>query len=182
MYGLVNKAVEGFVKEQLGDDGWTQVCAKAGLSDPTFISMDAYDDSVTYNIVGAACEITGLEASTILEGFGRYWMLYTAEEGYGPLLDMTGSTVHEFLDNLNGMHSRIRATFPELRPPDFEVTDETEETLLLHYRTERPGLAPMAVGILYGLAERLGQEITVEHREKKADGADHDIFYIEVIG
>ncbi len=182
MYGLVNKAVEGFVKEQMGDDGWAKVCAKAGLNDPTFISMDSYPDSVTYDIVGAASELTGLDGATILEGFGRYWMLYTAEEGYGPLLEMTGTNVHEFLENLNIMHSRIRSTFDELRPPDFEVTDATDDTLLLHYRTERPGLAPMCVGILHGLAERFDQKITVEHRDKKDEGADHDTFFVTVVG
>ncbi len=182
MYGLVNKAVEGFVKQELGDDAWSAVCAKAGIQDLGFISMDSYDDQVTYDLVGAASELTGLEANTILEGFGRYWMLYTAEEGYGALLDMTGSNIHEFLENLNGMHSRIRTTFEGLKPPDFECTDVTDTTLLLHYRTFRPGLAPMAIGILHGLAERLNQKITVEHRDKAAEGADHDTFYIEVIG
>ena len=70
MYGLVNRAVEGLVTEKFGVDPWQRICARAGLDDPQFVAMEAYDDAVTYGLVGAAAAELGLEPAAVLEVFG----------------------------------------------------------------------------------------------------------------
>ena len=96
MYGLINRAVKGLVTEQFGIEAWDRIRTRAGLEDEDFISMESYDDSVTYDLVAAATEELGLSADTILEAFGGYWVEYTAVEGYGALLDSAGSTLPVF--------------------------------------------------------------------------------------
>jgi len=36
MHGLINKAIEAFVKDTYGDDAWRAIGVKADLEDPSF--------------------------------------------------------------------------------------------------------------------------------------------------
>lgn len=179
MYGLVNRAVEGLVTEKFGVDAWQRICARAGLDDPQFVAMEAYDDAVTYGLVGAAAAELGLEPAAVLEAFGDYWTTYTIEEGYGDLLTMMGSSLDEFLDNLDSMHARIAGTMPKLMPPSFEREAKDDGSSILHYRSEREGLAPMVLGLLKGLARRFSVTITVEQLESDTPG--HARFLVRAI-
>jgi hypothetical protein len=179
MYGLVNRAIKGLVVDQFGTDSWERICARAEIDANGFVAMEAYDDAITYALVGAAAEELGLDASTILESFGEYWTLYTIEEGYADMLTLMGSSLDEFLDNLDPMHERIRATMPDLIPPRFEREEQPDGSSILHYRSERPGLAPMVEGLLHGLAKRFKTELHVKHIDAPAPG--HDRFLIREI-
>ena len=84
----------------------------------------------------------------------------------------------EFLANLDNLHSRVGLVCPHLRPPSFSCTDVTEDSLTLHYFTDRDGLAPMVIGLLKGVGARLGTTIAVERSRRREDGADHDEFHV----
>ncbi|MFT4841335.1 MAG: hypothetical protein ACI8UD_000010 [Planctomycetota bacterium] len=170
MYGLVNRAVEGLVTEKFGADAWQRICGRTGIEDPQFLAMEAYDDAVTFGLVAAASAELGLEPAAILEAFGDYWTTYTIEEGYGDLLTMMGSTLDEFLDNLDSMHARIAGTMPKLMPPSFAREACDDGSSILHYRSERAGLAPMVLGLLKGLARRFSVTIDVEQLDDDASG------------
>ena len=181
MYGLVNQAIEDFVKRGFGDVAWKEIKDNAGVNLEMFVSMDSYPDDVTYKLVGAATEVLKLDAAEILEAFGEHWVLYTAQEGYGQMLSMFGSSLEEFLLNLDNLHSHVGLTFPALRPPSFQVERiEGDPGLLLHYRSERVGLAPMVIGLLKGLGRRFSQDIEVRQTAHRGP-ADHDIFRIDYV-
>jgi hypothetical protein len=177
MYGLINKAVEGLVRQRFGDAAWDRIRTRAGLPDEPFISMEQYPDSTTYDLVGAASAELGAPAEAILEEFGRFWTVYTADAGYGELMKGAGSTLPEFLRNLDQLHTRVKLSFPHLAPPSFSVANETAASLELHYYSERAGLAPLVVGLLKGLGERFQVELSV--RTERVDGAKpHDLFHV----
>ena len=181
MYGLVNQALEDFVRQGFGDTAWKQVRDNAGINVEMFVSMDSYPDDVTFKLVVAATEVLKLDATRILEAFGEHWVLYTAQEGYGQMLSMFGSDLEGFLLNLDNLHSHVGLTFPALRPPSFSVERlEDGKGLLLHYRSQRSGLAPMVVGLLKGLGRRFSQEISVRQTAHRGLD-DHDIFRIEYV-
>lgn len=171
MYGLVNRAVRDLVVSKFGDDAWSRITESAGLSVDTFVSMEHYDDAITYRLVGAASEVLELEPAAILEAFGEYWTTYTIEEGYGQLLEMMGSTLEEFLDNLDSMHARIGEGMPELLPPSFERIEQPDGSSILIYESEREGLQPMVVGLLRGLGQRFGETLEIESLGTDEHGA-----------
>jgi hypothetical protein len=59
--------------------------------------MKSYPDEITFSLVGAASEVLQLSPEAILEAFGEYWILYTADEGYKDILNIYGKTLLEFL-------------------------------------------------------------------------------------
>ena len=95
MYGLVNKGLKGFILQEYGELAWDKVCSRTGLVQKVFVTMEAYDDALTYDLVGAAVEELGVSPQSLLERFGEYWILYTAEEGYGELLEAGGGRTCE---------------------------------------------------------------------------------------
>jgi len=116
MYGLVNRAAKDLITKVAGAPAWEVICKEAGVPEG-FVAMDTYDDSVTYNIIAAASAHLDLPAEEVLRQFGIHWITYTAVEGYGDMLNMWGSTLPEFLGNLNAMHARIRLNMSSLQPP-----------------------------------------------------------------
>jgi len=178
MYGLIQRAIQSMVCTRFDAATWEAVKREAGVDDEVFVANATYPDDVTYKLVGATSKLTGLSAEDVLEAFGEYWVLVTAADGYGGLMDATGSTLPEFLSGLNNLHTRVQLIFPALRPPSITCTDITKNSLTLHYRTFRPGLAPFVVGLLKGLGKRFATPVDVRLVESAADGADHDVFAV----
>lgn len=182
MYGLVNKAIEDLAISAGGEETWRRIKEEADVDVVAFVSMDAYDDDLTYRLVGAASRVLGMPAEEILKSFGRHWVLYTAREGYGPLLERAGSSLGEFLANLDALHTRVGLTMPALRPPSFQVDVVDDATFLVRYHSERGGLSPMVVGLLEGVGKRFGHEVVVTHSAHRSEVLDHDEFLLRIVG
>jgi hypothetical protein len=181
MYGLVNKAIEDMVCNRFGVESWKQISERADTGIEMFVSMESYPDEITYKLVQATAEELKQPQEQVLEWLGEHWTLYTATEGYGEMLDLFGSNLKEFLLNLNNLHSRVGLIFPDLRPPFFKTEEVPgEKTLLLHYHSERKGLAPMVVGLLKGLARRFKEDVAIMQIANRSD-TQHDIFRIEFV-
>lgn len=181
MYGLVNRAVEDLVTAKFGDATWHEVKTRAGVDVAMFVAMSPYPDTVTYDLVGAAAEVLGMPAEEILHAFGEHWIRYSAREGYGELLDLMGDDLPSFLTELDNLHERLRMSFPHLRPPGMSVSDVTDASLVVHYTSERDGLAPFVVGLLRGSAARFGRTVEVTLERGRADGHDHDEFLVRYL-
>jgi hypothetical protein len=178
MYGLVNRAIEQLVVSMQGESGWRGVCAHAGMAADGFMSMQGYDDDITYRLVAAVSKRLNLPADQVLEAFGEYWIRYTADEGYGSMMKAGGSTLREFLGNLNEMHGRVETVFPHMRLPLFRVEDIDDRSYRLYYASERAGLAPMVTGLVKGLAKRFDQTVDIEHAHAKVAIDEEDVFVI----
>ena len=96
MYGMVNKAVEEMVISQFDEETWEKIKAKAAIEEEIFISNESYPDDVTYRLVASASETLGLTSDQVLEAFGIHWVLHTALEGYGELLEAGGQLCLNF--------------------------------------------------------------------------------------
>ena len=163
MYGLINRAIEELVRSSGDPELWDTVRARADVDIDYFEGMAVYDDDVTHRLVHAAAHELGVTADDLLERFGRYWIVYTGAEGWGPILDGHGSSVLEVLRNLDDLHLRISSSMPELRAPRFEVVANRPDRIDVRYHSDREGLAAMVTGMLRGLAERFGEDWHVAH-------------------
>lgn len=178
MYGLVNKAIKDLVVTKFGQEKWDEMCQMVGFTEGEFVGMNPYPDKLTYDLVGAASRVLKADASYVLEAFGEYWILYTADEGYGDLMDLTGSSFVEFLDNLDMLHYRINNIMPDLAAPQFSTRNQKENSVELEYRSHREGLVPMLFGLIKGLGKRFEMEVKVEHIQEKDENNDCHVFLI----
>ena len=178
MYGLINKAIQDLVVSRFGEAKWNEIRRKAEVTDADFVSMEKYPDETTYRLVGAASEVLSTPAEQVLELFGEYWTVYSAEAGFGHMLEFAGNNLVDFLRNLDNMHTRVALTFPDLKPPSFKVSDIADGSLRLHYYSDRPGLAPLVVGMIKGLGKRFSTKVDIRLDRARADGHDHDEFVV----
>ena len=176
MYGLVNRGIRDLMLAKGGEPLWRSVREKAGVDTDDFLSMQAYDDAVSVSLVGVAADEIGVSTEELLREFGRHWVLFTGNEGYGPLMDVSGDTLHAFLNNLDQMHARVRVSMPELDPPSFRVEELAPEKLRIEYFSSRQGLAGMVIGLLEGLGERFGESVSAVHVEAKQSVDEPDVF------
>ena len=182
MYGLIHQAIRGSIIADHGDEGWERVFRKSGLDESAFVSMQAYDDEVSFGLVGAAVEALGLEVDDFLYRFGIYWVTRTAKEEYGAIMSLGGSTMREFLRNLDAMHEQVALTFTNLDQPSFRVEREEEDSVLISYQSSRDGLSKFVEGLLQGLAIHFGETVEVEVTARKSEGAACDEFLVKKAG
>lgn len=182
MYGMVNEGIRSFILKNHGAEAWRKICSKAGLEEQEFEKMFSYDDVITYDLVGAICDYTGLTAAEVLTVFGNYWVEFAGKSNFGSLMRLPGTSFLDRLKGLDDMHDRILLSMPHLKPPSFEVEEAGDNTCLLHYYSDREGLSPMVEGLLQGLARETGERIEVAHVTHKSDRSDHDVFEIKLLG
>jgi hypothetical protein len=170
MYGLIHAAIQQLVVDRFGQEAWQQVMTQSKTPADAFMSTRSYDDSVTYGLVGAVAELAEVSTEECLELFGQFWLAEFAPQSYDMLLSAAGSTLFEFLDNLNALHDRISTTFVGYGPPSFRVEKLTEAEAIVHYRSGRSGLVPFVLGLIKGMQDRFDVEIQVLDVKTESSG------------
>ena len=181
MYGLVKQGLEHMVCERYGEEAWSRIKKRAGVDIEMFIGMHVYPDEVIYGLLESASTILDVPAAALLQAFGEYWLTFTALSGHNHLLDMAGSSLAEFLENLDTLHAVLVEGFPEMLAPTFSYQRVSPTEFDLHYHSERPGLAPMVMGLVNALAERFHDRVAITHQQIRDEQHDHDILRIRML-
>ncbi len=179
MYGVVNKAIESLVTENYGLEKWHAVKQKSGVAIDIFVGSESYDDDITYKLAIAAADVLQTSVDDILIAFGEYWILKTGMERYGSLMKAGGANLKTFLVNLPSFHDRIMLIYPKLTPPEFRVSDISNNSLNLHYFSKRPGLQEFVRGLIQGLGKLYQTPVAIQLLQSRNDGSNHEIFHIE---
>ena len=178
MYGLINQGFRDMILVQHGEEVWTRVRQRAGVEAERFEAMEPYPDGLTKQLIAAASEELSQHPHALMRAFGEFWVTYTAAEGYGQLMELAGSSLPEFLQNLDDLHARVGVNFPSLSPPSFETEEQEPGTMHLHYHSQREGLAPMVIGLVEGLGDRFDTPVEVGQLACRSQGDDHDVFEV----
>ncbi len=178
MYGIVNDAIKGLVCDNYGTEAWEKVKQESGVNLDYFLNQESYPDNMTYDLAIAASRVLELPLADVLFAFGEYWVLVTARQKYGTLIESGGYTLRDFLQYLPNLHDRVILLFPNLQPPEFRITELQERSLSLHYISERPGLQDFVRGIINGLGTLFETPVEVETLQSRESGASHEIFML----
>ncbi len=181
MYGMVNDGIRSFIEKEYGADMWRDICTTAKIEMTSFERMTTYDDSVTYALVGAICQHTGLSTDKALNVFGTYWVEFAGASNFGTFLRLAGNSFVERIQRLDDMHDSNLLSMPHLKPPSFEIEEVGKDTYLLDYYSTRDGLAAMVIGLLYGLAAETDEKISVEQVTFKKQVTDPDQFRVVLL-
>lgn len=178
MYGIVNKAIQDLVIANFGLEKWELILETSGIEEDFFISSEAYDDDITFKLANAVSQEMNMTLSDVLIAFGEWWVIKTTKEKYGGLMESGGSSLKEFLQNLPLFHNRVMLIYPKLTPPEFKVSDISENSLNLHYFSKREGLQEFVRGLIQGLGKMFSTPTTIELLQSRDSGDSHEIFKI----
>ncbi|WP_130735773.1 heme NO-binding domain-containing protein [Flavobacterium sp. J27] len=178
MYGIVNKAIQDLVITNFGIEKWEKILQKSGIEEDFFISNEAYDDDITFKLAQAVSDEMKMPIKEVLIAFGEWWVVKTTKEKYGGLMESGGTTFKEFLINLPLFHNRVMLIYPKLTPPEFKISEISENSLNLHYFSKREGLQEFVRGLLQGLGIMFHTPATIELLQTRDSGNSHEIFKV----
>ncbi len=178
MYGIINTSIEELVIEKFGAPVWEEILLKSGIKKQIFLSNEAYDDAITYQLASATADVVGITIGDVLLEFGKWWILHTCQNRYGSMLKTGGADLAGFLMGLPSFHNRVQLMYPKLSPPEFKVEKLAEQQYILHYYSKRPALQEFMRGLLYGLGTYFKTEVAVQLLQSRDQGFEFEIFEI----
>ncbi|OYU55468.1 MAG: heme NO-binding protein [Chitinophagaceae bacterium BSSC1] len=178
MYGIINTSIEELVIEKFGAPTWEEILIKSGIKKQIFLSSEAYDDAITYQLASSTADVVGVSIGDVLLEFGKWWILHTCQKRYGSMLKTGGGDLAEFLIGLPSFHSRVQLMYPKLSPPEFKVEKLKDQYFKVHYYSKRPALQEFMRGLLLGLATYFKVNATVQLLQSREQGFEYEIFEI----
>ncbi len=179
MHGLVNRAIQCFVRDSYGLSRWLEVTRQAGVEVTDFEAMLHYDDAITENLINAAKDVIGVSEETVLEDLGTYLVTHPNVEALRRLLRFGGVDFVDFLHSLDELPDRAKLAVDDLDLPSMEVRQHSAETFSLTLKGDRPGFGYVMMGILRTLADDYGALVFLEYRGAQADVEVIDITLVE---
>lgn len=171
MHGLVNRAIECFVRDTYGDARWIDVVRAAALDVDRFEAMLRYDPAVTWQVLDAITGTLGKARDDVLEDIGTYLVSHPNTEALRRLLRFGGVDFVEFLHSLDELPDRARLAVDDLDLPQLELRDCGAERFILALRSERGGFGHVMIGVLRAMADDYGALVTLVHNGLR-DGAE----------
>ncbi|MGR3435139.1 MAG: heme NO-binding domain-containing protein [Shimia sp.] len=163
MHGLVNRALQCFVRDTYGDEVWSQLMEAADLGYVSFESMLIYEDAVTFRVLDLASGRLQKARAELLEDLGTYLVSHHNVEALRRLLRFGGADFTEFLHSLDDLPDRARLAVPDLDLPPLELIEEGEGRYILRCGTALEGYGHVMMGVLRTLADDYGALAFLEH-------------------
>jgi hypothetical protein len=169
MHGLVNRAIQCFVRDTYGADMWEQLAERADAPIAGFEAMFVYDDAVTDRMIDAAEVLLDRSRETILEDLGTYLVSHENVESLRRLLRFGGDTFVEFLQSVDDLPRRAALAVPDLDLPYFDLLEGDDGVSRILCRWDRPGFGHVLMGMMRTLADDYGALVLLEHEGREGD-------------
>lgn len=162
MHGLMNRAIQAFLRDTYGPELWAGVARAADLDPDGFEAMLQYDDALTTAVLRAAATALGRARSSILEDIGTWLVSSKAGQPLRRLLRFGGVSFTDFLHSLEDLPGRGRLALPNLGLPVLTLHEPRPGIYDLTCRG-LPGFGHVMVGVLRGMADDYGALVLLDH-------------------
>ncbi|WP_343079698.1 heme NO-binding domain-containing protein [Ostreiculturibacter nitratireducens] len=176
MHGLMNRAVQCFLRDAYGEEVWMGVAQAAGVEPEGFEALLTYPDEVTEAVLAAASARLGKPRDALLEDVGIYLV---GLEPLRRLLRFGGVSYTDFLDTLEELPGRAMLAVPDLGLPTLDVRAHGHGRLTLLCRPGFPGMGHVFAGVLRALADDYGALALIDHAGEDDDGETVEIELLE---
>ncbi len=163
MYGLVNRAIQCFLRDSFGPQIWMQVRRAAGVEAEGFEPMLIYPAQMTEALVAAAVTVLARPREAVLEDMGTYLVSHPNLERLRRLLRFGGAGFADFLHSLEDLPGRARLALPDLVLPTLVLTDLGDYRFRLECGAMFPGAGHVLTGLLRAMADDYGALVLMEH-------------------
>ncbi|QFT93786.1 Heme NO binding protein [Roseovarius sp. THAF9] len=167
MHGLINRAIELFLRDTYGQEAWEEIARRADLAPPEFEAMLDYPDAVTADVLAQAAQLLDKAEAEILEDIGTYLVSHPTAEALRRLLRFSGADFTDFLHSLDDLPARARLAVPQLELPPVALMDHGQQ--MFSVTVGKLGTADFAfghflLGLLRAMADDYGALVLLEHK------------------
>lgn len=163
MHGLINRALQCYIRDTSGSEAWSAVARDAQLGMDGFEAMMTYPPAITERVIQSALVILDRPRDSFLEDFGTYLVSHPNLERVRRLLRFGGVSFVDFLGSLEDLPERGRLAVPTLDLPEIELSDLAGGMFGLTCAHPVEGAGHVIVGLLRALADDYGALVVLEH-------------------
>ncbi|TRW97756.1 heme NO-binding protein [Paracoccus sp. M683] len=124
MHGLINRSIEGFLRDTYGDAFWADIADASGIDARGFQTVRHYPDTVSYALINHAALRLDKPESELLEDLGAWLARF---EPVRRLLRFSGSDFIDFLHTLDELQGRAHMVIPDLGMPKIRVDSPADD-------------------------------------------------------
>lgn len=162
MHGLINRALESFLKERHGPALWHRVVHQAGLGFDSFEPLLTYDVALTEAVIAAASRELNLPRETMLEDTGTALVSHRDRDGLRRLLRFGGVSFRDFLHSVEELPDRARLALPDLHLPDLQLSEDGGGAFTLTAAPPFDGAGYLLIGLLRAMADDYGALVVLD--------------------
>jgi hypothetical protein len=170
MQGLINRAIQCYVRDTHGDDAWSRVSLMSGIGIDGFEAMLSYDDAMTENLLAASVTVLKRPREVILEDLGTFLVSNQSSDALRRLLRFGGVTFRDFLQTLEDTQGRGQLALPDLDLPVLDLYEITPNVYTLQCRFPLKGAGQVIVGLLRAMADDYGALVLLDHDGYSLEG------------
>lgn len=170
MNGLINRAIQCFLRDGWGNAAWLDAARAAGVAPRGFEPMLDYPPAVTERLLMAASDRLGRDRDDLLEDLGTYLVSHPSRAAVRRLLRFGGTDFREFLQSLEDLPARARLALPDLALPVMRVEPMGEDAFRLIIGDGFDGAGAVALGLLRAMADDYGALVVLEAGATLPDG------------
>lgn len=170
MLGLINRAIQCFLRDSFGDAAWQATAQRAGVGLDGFEPMLHYEVSQTEALIDAAAGVLDRPRDSLFEDLGTYLVSHPNLEPLRRLLRFGGTGYRDFLLTLEDMPGRGRLALPELELPALALEEVGADSYVLTCRSDLPGAGHVVLGLLRAMADDYGALVLLEHLGSEPEG------------
>lgn len=175
MHGLINRSIQGFLRDTYGAATWAEVVQAARLGFDGFEPMLSYDPALTDTVLAAAAETLQRPRDSVLEDLGTYLVSHPNCEGVRRLLRFGGESFDDFIHSLEDLPERARLALPDLNLPALDLVECGAGHYQLHITAPISGAGHVMVGLLRAMADDYGALVLMEPLAARAGAEVIDI-------
>lgn len=179
MHGMVNRAIQCFVRDTYGNDIWLDVARSVALEGGSFEAMLTYDDALTDRVLDRIAQLLRKPRPDLLEDVGTYLVSHPNAEALRRLLRFGGVDFMEFLHSLDDLPDRARMAVSDLDLPQLELDDRDPDRVHLHVRSAHDGFGHVMLGVLRTMADDYGALVFLNLRRLRPGDDVIDIALVE---
>ena len=177
MHGLIFVALRDYLQATYGVEAERDIFADA----PVHLVSDAYSDEQFDTLVERACARTGQEREALLEEFGVFTAERTFARLYPDLFNVSSSARAFLLTVERPIHELVRVAMPNARPPELDVVEHGEQSVLITYASPRR-LCSFLGGLVTGTARYYREIAKIEERTCMRRGDSSCVFDVRFAG
>lgn len=162
MQGLVNRAIQCFVRDNYGWSLWEQVVRRAELGFSSFEAMLDYDPVITGQLCTALEAVLNKPLEILLEDLGTYLVSHSTTSALRRLLRFGGANFEDFLLSLDDLPEKARFALPDVDLPKLHCKHVNKTQFMLLVSPGLPGFGAVMVGVLRAMADDYGALVFLE--------------------
>lgn len=166
MNGLINRAIECFVKDSYGNGVWQEVTQALGIDESAFEPLMPCDGEVTARLVGALSARLARVPDDLAEDLGTYLVAQPRSEAIRRLLRFGGVDFAEFLESLEDLPDRSRLAMSDFDLPAIHLHLQGAGVYRVEIgRHQAAGLrfGPVLLGVLRAMADDYGALVLLDY-------------------